>query len=54
MNIAPTELLTNFSKMDCYDYYDNETRLIIKELEEKKDPIDYHALILTKIDEILA
>ena len=54
MNIAPTELLTNFSKMDCYDYYDNETRLIIKELEEKKVPIDYHALILTKIDEILA
>lgn len=54
MNIAPTELLTNFSKMDCYDYYDNETRLIIEELEEKKIPIDYHALILTKIDEILA
>lgn len=54
MNITPTELLTNFSKMDCYDYYDNETRLIIQELEEKKVPIDYHALILTKIDEILA
>lgn len=54
MNIAPTELLTNFSKMDCYDYYDNETRLIIQELEEKKVPIDYHALILTQIDEILA
>lgn len=54
MNITPTELLTNFSKMDCYDYYDNETRLIIQELEEKKVPIDYHALILTQIDEILA
>lgn len=54
MNIAPTELLANFSKMDCYDYYDNETRLIIQDLEEKKVPIDYHALILTQIDEILA
>ncbi|MFT5451299.1 MAG: DNA repair protein RadD [Enterobacterales bacterium] len=54
MNIAPTELLANFSKMDCYDYYDNETILIIQDLEEKKVSIDYHALILTQIDEILA
>lgn len=54
MDITPTELLTNFSKMDCYDYYDNETKLTILDLEDKKVSIDYHALILTRIDEILA
>ncbi|WP_058369647.1 DEAD/DEAH box helicase [Psychrobacter sp. ENNN9_III] len=54
MNITPLDLLSNFSKMDCYDYYDSETRLIIQDLEDKKVSIDYRTLILTQIDEILA
>lgn len=54
MNITATELLTNFSKMDCYDYYDSETKKIIEDLEEEDVTIDHHALILIRIDEILA
>lgn len=54
MRPSPTDLLANFSKIDCYEFYDTNTRNIIEELENKKIKIDHHSLILTRIDEILA
>ncbi|WP_288998544.1 hypothetical protein [uncultured Psychrobacter sp.] len=54
MRPSPTDLLANFLKIDCYEFYDTYTKNIIEELENKKIKIDHHALILTRIDEILA
>ena len=54
MELSPKDLLANFSRIDCYQFYDSNTKQIIEELESKKIKIDHHALILTRIDEILA